>query len=135
MSETAIFPRCLSTEAVSCLIKSGSNGDRQNTEHKQTPQKERESGRRGEKSRGKKKARGISNKLQYVMFRLHASQFIALDKSFPVYSHSYIQSDITDLIKDKYCAVLAFSLHSLIEDAFICVLVCKGIYVCTYECV
>ena len=61
MSETSDFPRCRSTEDVTCRIEGG-NGDRKPTEHKHTPQKERKSGRRGKKTRGSKKACGISDK-------------------------------------------------------------------------
>lgn len=75
MSETSAFPRCRSTKDVTCRIEGG-NGDRKPTEHKHTPHKERKSGRRGKKARGQKKARGISNRLQYVMFRFLVSQFV-----------------------------------------------------------
>jgi hypothetical protein len=61
MSETSAFPRCRSSEDITCRIEGG-NGDRKPTEHKHTQQKERKSGRRGKKARGPKKTRGISNK-------------------------------------------------------------------------
>jgi len=75
MSETSAFLRCRSTEDVTWWNE-GENGDRKPTEHKHTPQKENKSGRSGKKARGQKKTRGISNKLQYVLFSFDASQFV-----------------------------------------------------------
>jgi hypothetical protein len=65
MPETSDLHRCRSTEAVTCWIESGCIGDRKPVEHKHAPNKERESGRRGEKAMGQKKARGVSNKSQF----------------------------------------------------------------------
>jgi hypothetical protein len=58
MSETATFPRCRSTEAVSCGSKSGGIGDRQNTEYRPHRRKVKVEG--VERNRGDRKKRVAS---------------------------------------------------------------------------
>ena len=56
MFETSSFHRCRSIDDVTCPIESGNIRDGKPTEHKHTPQKERESGRQGKKRREQKKS-------------------------------------------------------------------------------